>query len=138
LSAWIANSSEMSLNWLGASTNSLRILLASSIAEMKSPTLKPKLIVTLNTVSLPHKKESYQKEVVWSRWWTPRASRGHCGGAQPLRPRTTSQTCILGSHLDQPHQSQVKVTPLNFVFGIKVDANLSSVSRARFKGKGYE
>jgi hypothetical protein len=37
----------MSLNCFGAPTNSFRILLASSIAAMKSPTLKPKLIVKL-------------------------------------------------------------------------------------------
>jgi hypothetical protein len=41
----VACSSEIALNWLGASTKSLRILLASSITAMKSPTLKPKLIV---------------------------------------------------------------------------------------------
>jgi hypothetical protein len=41
----IVYSSETALNWLGASTKSLRILLASSITAMKSPTLKPKLIV---------------------------------------------------------------------------------------------
>lgn len=35
----------MSLNWLGASLNSLRIFLASSITVRKSPTPKPKLIV---------------------------------------------------------------------------------------------
>jgi len=41
----IVYSSETAWNWLGASTKSLRILLASSITAMKSPTLKPKLIV---------------------------------------------------------------------------------------------
>jgi hypothetical protein len=55
----MTHSTEMSLNWLGASTNSFRILLASSIAVMKSPTLKPKLIVVLSTVPLlPYKKRS--------------------------------------------------------------------------------
>lgn len=32
-------------NWLGAPTNFFRILLASSIAVMKSPMLNPKLIL---------------------------------------------------------------------------------------------
>ena len=40
------------MNWSGASTNRVRILLASSIAVRKSTTLKPKLIVTLSTVPL--------------------------------------------------------------------------------------
>jgi len=47
----------MSLNWLGASTNSFRILLASSIAAIKSPTLKPKLIAKLAR-SLSYVKDS--------------------------------------------------------------------------------
>jgi hypothetical protein len=45
----VAYSSEMALNWLGASTKSLRILLASSITVIKSPILKPKLIVVSST-----------------------------------------------------------------------------------------
>jgi hypothetical protein len=44
--AQVTHSSEMSLNWLGAPTNSFRILLASSIAVMKSLILNPKLILT--------------------------------------------------------------------------------------------
>jgi hypothetical protein len=52
-----AYSSEIALNWPGASTNSLRILLASSITAMKSPTLKPKLIVISSTaLSLAQEK----------------------------------------------------------------------------------
>ena len=55
--AWGTYSSEMSLNCFGASTNSFRILLASSIAAVKSPTLKPKLIVISSTaLSLAHQK----------------------------------------------------------------------------------
>jgi hypothetical protein len=50
-----AYSSEIALNWLGASTKSLRILLASSITAIKSPVLKPKLIVmSSTTLSLAH------------------------------------------------------------------------------------
>src|SRR5256885_1784547 len=50
----------MSLNWLGASTNSFRILLASSIVVMKSTTLKPKLIVTNSYVKLARLRASDQ------------------------------------------------------------------------------
>lgn len=51
----ITYSSEISLNWLGASTKSLRSLLASSITAIKSPILKPKLIVmSSRTLSLAH------------------------------------------------------------------------------------
>jgi hypothetical protein len=39
-------SSEIALNWLGAPINSLRTLLASSIAVIKSLILNPKLIFT--------------------------------------------------------------------------------------------
>jgi hypothetical protein len=41
----VAYSSKIALTWSGASIKSLRILLASSITVIKSPTLKPKLIV---------------------------------------------------------------------------------------------
>jgi hypothetical protein len=52
-----AYSSETALNWPGASTNSFRILFASSIAAIKSPTLKPKLIVMSRTaLLLAHEK----------------------------------------------------------------------------------
>jgi hypothetical protein len=43
--ARLTHSLEISLNWLGAPIKSLRILLASSIAAIKSPILNPKLIL---------------------------------------------------------------------------------------------
>jgi hypothetical protein len=45
----LTHSSEIALNWSGASTNRDRISFASSRALAKSLTPKPKLIVTLNT-----------------------------------------------------------------------------------------
>ena len=47
----MAHSSEIALNWPGESTNCFRILLASSYTAIKSPMLKPKLIVSSNTAS---------------------------------------------------------------------------------------
>ena len=46
----------MSLYCAGASTNSFRILVASSITARKSPTPKPKLIVTLVSDSMRTKQ----------------------------------------------------------------------------------
>jgi hypothetical protein len=57
------DSSEIALNWFGASTNRVRILLASSIAVRKSPTLKSKLIVALNAVpSFSQRKDKLDNE----------------------------------------------------------------------------
>jgi hypothetical protein len=47
----MAHSSEIALNWPGESTNCFRILLASSYTTIRSPMLKPKLIVNSNTTS---------------------------------------------------------------------------------------
>ena len=44
----VTHSSEISLNWLGAPTNSLRTLLTNSIIAMKSPILVPMLILTFD------------------------------------------------------------------------------------------
>jgi len=44
-----AHSSEIALNWLGASTNCFWTSFASWRTATKSPTLKPKLMVLLNT-----------------------------------------------------------------------------------------
>ncbi len=51
-------SSEISLNCFGAPTKSFRILLASSIAAIKSPTLKPKLIVNVKHSSVNSTREA--------------------------------------------------------------------------------
>ena len=52
------HSSDIALNWSGASINCWRIWFASWSTVMKSPILKPKLIVTLNgALSLPHKRK---------------------------------------------------------------------------------
>ena len=47
-----AYSSEIALNWLGAPMKSFRIFLVSSIAAIRSPMLKPKLIVMSSTALL--------------------------------------------------------------------------------------
>lgn len=45
----VAYSSEIALNWMGASTKPLRIFLTSPITATKSPTLNPKLMVIPST-----------------------------------------------------------------------------------------
>ena len=55
----MTHSSEIAFDWFGASTNYLPMLFASRRTVIKSPTLKPKLIVTVNTaLSLPYRKKS--------------------------------------------------------------------------------
>jgi hypothetical protein len=64
-SAWITHSSEMPLNWLGASTNSFRILFVSWETARKSPTLKPESIMILNTVqSFSVKERKFKGEKI--------------------------------------------------------------------------
>jgi hypothetical protein len=93
----------MSLNWLGALTNSFRALLASSITAIKSPTLKPKLIVALKRRR--HCRRGMKlgdEKVVVSRLkgkLKPRTSRGSCCGVERLRPRRH----ICRSHLGVRH-----------------------------------
>jgi hypothetical protein len=53
----------MFLNCFGAPTKSFRILLASSIAGIKSPTLKPKLIVNVKHSSVNSVQEGRLREI---------------------------------------------------------------------------
>lgn len=81
----------MSLNSLGASTNSFRILLASSITAMKLPTLNPKLIVTLDRLS------SYtEEERIIEKFIAP--GDEHVVGTQPHEATVCASACT--SHVE--------------------------------------